>query len=576
VYKNFKIISDNRDRINLFILFILLLFSTFIEMLGISSIPIFATIVVDPNLILGKIPVNYSYNYDFILNLEKKTLTFYASIGIFIIFLIKNIYLAFLSYFNGMIIKRIRTNLYNKMFKNYIESDYEFHIKRNSADLVRNITSEVSKAVYYVMGHILLIKELLIMIMIFLLLIYADTYVSIFIFSILGFFSFLFFIFTRSGSKIRGQKIQDFWGKQIKALNHGIGSIKQVKILNKEKFMFDIFKFNTEIIEKYNFTQSFIVTLPRFFLEVITISAIVIISIIFVYSDREMENFIPLIALVAVSGVRLIPSFNTISSSIATIKYQLPSFELIIRELKEMKAQDKKTYQNKNLKKKIYFNESIEINNLSYSYPDTDKIILNDITLKINKGDIIGLSGDSGEGKSTFLDLISGLSKPSKGEILVDGTNINNEGFNWQHQVGYVPQDIYLLDDTIKANIAFGEKIDHFNEERFNHSLNMAQLSDYVTSLPNKENTFVGDRGMRLSGGQKQRIGIARSLYFDPKILILDEPTSSLDVKNESLILKDIYNLSGEITIIIISHRMSAFKNCNKVYVLKNSKLSKV
>jgi len=576
VYKNFKIISDNRDRVNLFILFILLLFSTFIEMLGISSIPIFATIVVDPNLILGKIPVNYSYNYDFILNLEKKTLTFYASIGIFIIFLIKNIYLAFLSYFNGMIIKRIRTNLYNKMFKNYIESDYEFHIKRNSADLVRNITSEVSKAVYYVMGHILLIKELLIMIMIFLLLIYADTYVSIFIFSILGFFSFLFFIFTRSGSKIRGQKIQDFWGKQIKALNHGIGSIKQVKILNKEKFMFDIFKFNTEIIEKYNFTQSFIVTLPRFFLEVITISAVVIISIIFVYSDREMENFIPLIALVAVSGVRLIPSFNTISSSIATIKYQLPSFELIIRELKEMKAQDKKTYQNKNLKKKIYFNESIEINNLSYSYPDTDKIILNDITLKINKGDIIGLSGDSGEGKSTFLDLISGLSKPSKGEILVDGTNINNEGFNWQHQVGYVPQDIYLLDDTIKANIAFGEKIDHFNEERFNHSLNMAQLSDYVTSLPNKENTFVGDRGMRLSGGQKQRIGIARSLYFDPKILILDEPTSSLDVKNESLILKDIYNLSGEITIIIISHRMSAFKNCNKVYVLKNSKLSKV
>ena len=353
MYKNFKIISDNRDRLNLFMLFILLIFSTFIELLGIGSIPIFATIVVDPNLILGKIPLNH--NLDFILNLEKKTLTLYASIGIFIIFLIKNIYLGFLSYFNGMIIKRIKSNLYNKMFKSYIESDYEFHIRRNSADLVRNITSEVSKAVYYVMGYILLIKESLIMIMIFLLLIYADTYVSIFIFSILGFFSFLFFIFTRSGSKIRGQKIQDFWGKQIKALNHGIGSIKQVKILNKEKFMIDIFKFNTEIIEKYNFIQSFIVTLPRFFLEIITISAIVIISIIFVYSDREMENFVPLIALIAVSGIRLIPSFNTISSSIATIKYQLPSFELIIRELKEMKAQDKKSYNNKDLKKKNLF-----------------------------------------------------------------------------------------------------------------------------------------------------------------------------------------------------------------------------
>jgi ATP-binding cassette, subfamily B, bacterial PglK len=574
VYKKFKIISDNRDRINLFILFILLLFSTFIEMLGISSIPIFASIVVDPNLIFGKIPL--TYNFDYILNLDKKTLTLYASIGIFIIFLIKNIYLGFLSYFNGIIIKRIRSNLYNKMFKNYIESDYEFHIRRNSADLVRNITSEVSKAVYYVMGYILLIKESLIMIMIFFLLIYADTYVSIFIFSILGFFSFLFFIFTRSGSKIRGQKIQDYWGKQIKALNHGIGSIKQVKILNKEKFMFDIFKFNTEIIEKYNFIQSFIVTLPRFFLEVITISAVVIISIIFVNSDREMENFVPLIALIAVSGVRLIPSFNTISSSIATIKYQLPSFELIIRELKEMKVQEKKLYNNKDLKKKIYFNDSIEINNLTYSYPGTNKIILNDISLKINKGEIIGLSGESGEGKSTFLDLISGLSKPSKGKILVDGVNIHNDEINWQHQVGYVPQDIYLLDDTVKANIAFGENMDHFNKERFDKSVSMAQLSDFIESLPNKENAFVGDRGIRLSGGQKQRIGIARSLYFEPKILILDEPTSSLDVKNESLILEDVYNLSGNITIIIISHRMSAFKNCNKIYSLKNSKLTKI
>ena len=571
MYKNFKIISDNRDRINLFILFILLLFSTFIEMLGISSIPIFASIVVDPNLILGKIPL--TYNFDYILNLDKKTLTLYASIGIFIIFLIKNIYLGFLSYFNGIIIKRIRSNLYNKMFKNYIESDYEFHIRRNSADLVRNITSEVSKAVYYVLGYILLIKESLIMIMIFLLLIYADTYVSIFIFSILGFFSFLFFLFTRSGSKIRGQKIQDYWGKQIKALNHGIGSIKQVKILNKEKFMFDIFKFNTEIIEKYNFIQSFIVTLPRFFLEVITISAVVIISIIFVNSDREMENFVPLIALIAVSGVRLIPSFNTISSSIATIKYQLPSFELIIRELKEMKVQEKKLYNNKDLKKKIYFNDSIEINNLTYSYPGTNKIILNDISLKINKGEIIGLSGESGEGKSTFLDLISGLSKPSNGKILVDGVNIHNDEINWQHQVGYVPQDIYLLDDTVKANIAFGENMDDFNKERFNKSVSMAQLSDFIESLPNKENTFVGDRGISLSGGQKQRIGIARSLYFEPKILILDEPTSALDAKNESLILNDIYKLNSEITLIIISHRPNVFERCDRIFTLKMGKL---
>jgi ABC-type bacteriocin/lantibiotic exporter with double-glycine peptidase domain len=286
-----------------------------------------------------------------------------------------------------------------------------------------------------------------------------------------------------------------------------------------------------------------------------------------------MENFVPLIALIAVSGVRLIPSFNTISSSIATIKYQLPSFELIIRELKEMKVQEKKLYNNKDLKKKIYFNDSIEINNLTYSYPGTNKIILNDISLKINKGEIIGLSGESGEGKSTFLDLISGLSKPSNGKILVDGVNIHNDEINWQHQVGYVPQDIYLLDDTVKANIAFGENMDDFNKERFNKSVSMAQLSDFIESLPNKENTFVGDRGISLSGGQKQRIGIARSLYFEPKILILDEPTSALDAKNESLILNDIYKLNSEITLIIISHRPNVFERCDRIFTLKMGKL---
>jgi len=569
--------TDAKDRFNLSILFLLLIVSTLVEMIGIGSIPIFAMVIFEPNLIIEKIP-SY-FNFEFILEVDKKKLTLYSSMIILFIFLLKNIYLGFFNYFNVYTIQRIRSNLYNKMFNNYIQSNYEFHIKRNPADLIRNITTEVSKAVHYMMSFILLIKESLIMIMIFLLLLIADTYVSIFIFSILGFFSVIFFIFTRKGSKIRGKKIQEYWGKQIKVLNHALGSIKQIKILNKENFMYDLFKDNTDIIVKYDFIQSFLVTLPRLFLETVTILAVVTVSITFVFSDRLIESFVPLIVLITVSAVRLIPSFNTISSSLATIKYQKPSFDLILKELEDMKkiiSKNQIFHSNKLGKRNINFKNSIDIKNLVYFYPGTKKTIINDISFSISFGDVIGFAGESGEGKSTLLDLITGLLIPSKGKILVDGYDINESYNNWRLLMGYVPQEIYLLDDSIKANIAFGAKDEEFNQKDFEKALELAQLFKFVEGLPEKENTFVGDRGIRLSGGQKQRIGIARSLYLKPKILILDEPTSFLDIKNENLILNDIYKLRETITVIIISHRFGALKKCNKLFNIRNGKIKPI
>ena len=576
MFQKLKKIIDKKDKLNLIFLFFILIVSTFLEMIGISVIPIFTMIFIEPSSIIEKLPGIFDYN--FIYDLDKKVLAMYMLITLVMVFIIKNSFLVFVNYFSGMILKRIRENLTNKMFRDYINSKYEFHIQRNSADLIRNVNSEVSKAVYYIIGHVSLIKEILILFMIFLILTVTSTKASLLIFVFLGIFSIIFFLFTRKSSQVRGKLIQEYWGKQTRTLKHGMGSIKEIKMLKKEKFIFKIFQFNTNMIESYNFMQSFIVTLPRLFLEVITILGISAILISFTFSDQSIESFIPLIVLISVSAVRLIPSFSVISQSIATIKYQSASFELIIKEINDMQKLTR--FRNDQgipeVIEKINFDNKIEIKNLTYNYPLTEKKIIENISFEIKPGERVGIAGKSGAGKSTLLDLLCGLLQPSEGKIIVDGIDINKKENNWKEQIGYVPQETYLLDDTIKSNIAFGLEEKDFDDKRFKKALKMSQLDGFIETLPEKELTNVGDQGIRLSGGQKQRIGIARALYFMPKILILDEPTSALDGENESLILNDMYNLNSKITLIIISHRMNVFENCQKIYTLKMGKLVKI
>jgi ABC-type bacteriocin/lantibiotic exporter with double-glycine peptidase domain len=257
------------------------------------------------------------------------------------------------------------------------------------------------------------------------------------------------------------------------------------------------------------------------------------------------------------------------------MKYHSASFKLIANELLSMRQAYiiDNNHGKFNETKKIIFKNKLEIKKLDYYYPASKSKIFNQASFSIDYGDIIGISGSSGAGKSTLVDLMTGLLKPSAGEILVDGFNINKSSNNWQQQIGYVPQDIYLLDDTIKANICFGVIKSEFNEENYSKAIELAQLKNFIKLLPDKENTQVGDRGIKLSGGQRQRIGIARSLYFRPNILIFDEPTSALDVENEKKIIDDLHKLSGKLTIIIVSHRNTVFEKCKKILHIENGKI---
>ena len=575
--KNWKILVTNKDRKNIGILFFVLLLSTFVEMVGISSIPIFAIIITDSSQLSNYLP---SYiNLDFFLDFEKKKLIFFTSFTLLLIFIFKNLILTFINYFQAYTIKHLKINIYQKLFKLYINSNYEFHISQNPSFLIRNITSEVARAANYILNVLNLIKEFLIMITIFFLLLFVDFKISLLTFSLLSLFSLIFYFLSKKGAKKRGEIVQVVWASILKAVNQGIGSVKETKILNKEKYITNLFDKNVNILEKYNLHQSFMISLPRIFLEIIAILTIVTVTILFFIFERDESTFIPLISLITVASLRLIPSFNTITSSIARIKYLHPAFRLISQQIKEASIN---IQINKNSSDDIISNSSLnfknklELKNIDYFYPNSKKKIIDNLSLEISFGEIVGIIGQSGAGKSTLIDIITGLLIPSKGKVIIDGNETNFNEKNWQNQIGYIPQEIYLFDDTIKANIAFGIDKNEINYEHLDQAIKLAELDKFINDLPEKENTQVGDRGIKLSGGQKQRIGIARSLYFRPKILIFDEPTSSLDQENENKIMKHIFSLGGDLTIIIISHKLTTLSKCKKIINIENGKIKEI
>ena len=571
-----KNITNKDHRKSLSILFVLLIFSTLIEMIGIGIVPLFATIIINPSQILNYLPSNSYFNI--IENLSHRKFMIIGSSAMIVIFLIKNFLLAGINYFQLNTQKNMTKYLMNKIFSLYLNGKYEFHLTRNSADLVKNITSEAGRAIQFIINIVNLIKESLIMLFIFITLLFVSPVISIFLFLIFLIFSTIFFIASRKGSSKRGLEIQNSWGQLLKILNHSLGSIKILKMYNKENFMTSLFNKQIGSMQDRTFVQAFLVTLPRLFLEFIAISGIVAITLIYFFLEYPVENYLPLIALIVVAAARLIPSFNIISRSLSSIKFLSPSIKLISKEIGIFK--NMRTFNSSSLDKNIkqnLFTDSIELKNINFSYLNSKDKILSNFNLKINKGDFLGISGHSGSGKSTLIDLMVGLLEPTSGEIFIDNINLKKYKKNWTRKIGYVPQETYLMDDTIRNNIAFSEDSYKFDEERFKKTIKLARLDNFINSFHEKENKVVGERGIQLSGGEKQRIGIARALYLNPEIIVLDEPTSALDKINEEKIIEDLFklNLATKITILLISHKDSVFRHCNKIISLEDEMLNK-
>ena len=552
----------------------MLIFGSFIgallEFVGIGSIPIFIDYLVNDN----KERIFDIRFEEFInLNFDINNKLLFASIVLSLIFILKNLYFSLLFYFQGDLFREIKKNNSLKLYKKYIKSPYETHLNINPALINRNLLSEIIVSANYLENLLMIIREALIAILIIFLLLLVNTYISLTSILVIIIVSVIFYLSIKKIIKRLSTVTQKFRAEQIKNINQVFGSIKESKILNADDYFESEFENFTRTIEKNNFHINFIQKLPKLIIEVLVIICLTLIITIFVADGKKVVDFLPIIGLFAVGTIRLLPSFNLITSNLTRLKSESISFNYIVSEFK--KLNDNLTEIKKdNLSFKKFENDII-LKNISYRYKDKEDFVLKNINLQIKKGQMVGLIGESGAGKTTLINLIIGLLNPLDGEILFDGKNIKSHIANWRSFIGFIPQDIYLLDDTIKKNIAFGiiEKI--IVDEKIDQAIEKSELTNFIKNLPKGLDTIVGDRGVKISGGQRQRIGIARSLYRNPDILILDEATSSLDHETEGNFIDNINKFKRSKTVIISTHKFEILKECDIIYEIKNKSINK-
>lgn len=565
--KNLNLIFDKNQILSFILISFFIIISMILESLSIGLIFPILSVTINPDI----------QNQNFFFNFLYERLNFFESdqkIQFFlvlfsIVYLLKIFFLIFFSWYKSKFTWNIHNQLSRKIFKKYLEQDLSFFKDNNTGKIIRNLTAEISIFISSGVGPIInLISNSFILLGFIIIFLIIDFKITLILVALISTLTFVFNYFNNFFLKIWGSKRQINEGLRISFLNQGLNSIKEARIYGKENWFLN--KFNYHNKKTFNSLRNydFVKTLPRFFLEIIVLIFSISVIIIF-FDDQPLGEFIPFFGVLFVAFYRAVPILSQLLVSLQSITYAKPSFSLILETLK-LKTHNKL---NQTEESSINFKETLELKNLSVSYGKDDDFILKNINLKIKKGDRIGIVGESGIGKSTFLDCLMGLIKPTNGSILVDGKNIFSNLREWHKKIGYVPQSIYLIDDTIKKNIAFGEDEQNINMEKINDSLKGAELINFLNKLSKKENSMVGEKGTKISGGEKQRIAIARSLYIDPEIMIFDEATSGLDPDTENKIIDSINKIASDKTIIMVSHKRSSLRHCKKIYEIKEKVL---
>ena len=545
-------------------------FSSFIviifEMLSVGLVPIFALSLTDNSEVITKIFNTIGIN-DYFNKLNKNEVVIFFSIALLSTFIIKNFIIGWINYLQSKILRDYKISTSKLLFKYYINTNFRFFLSTNPSTLIRNITTDVGHTFNYFLAKIKMLRESIIIILITLILVSINPKVHFVVFFVFMFVSLIFYYIYRITLKKRGEDLHKKNSLRFKLLNETFLMIKEIKVLKKESFFKKKFENINFDLENLSFINNFLTSVPRLFIEVISVLLITIFSIVLMLSNHSEAYIISVITLMVASGARFIPGFNVITSSFSTTRWLQPSFDTVTKEIKNLMDNEEIDNKNFRLKDKIKFEKKLVIKDLSFSY--TDKKIINNLQLSINKGEFIGIIGESGTGKTTLINILLGLLSPTEGKILADGNNIKDNIDNWQKKIGYIPQEVYLLDASIRENIAMGIDNDKIDQKRVDELINFTNLEYVINNLPEKSYSNVGYMGNNISGGQKQRIGIARALYSNPEIIILDEATSSLDIENENLIIKKLNELKGDKTLIIISHKKNSLRYCDSIFEIK-------
>ncbi|MFS0861492.1 ABC transporter ATP-binding protein [Fredinandcohnia sp. 179-A 10B2 NHS] len=570
---------NKNEKKKLVILLFMMIIAALFETLGIGLIVPFVGIVTNPSIIQEQASLSYIYN---LFNFNSTTsFIISAVVTLLIVFIVKNLYLLLFQYAQSRVILNQQVKMSGRLFKEYLTKPYSFHLQRNSATLLRNVNREVSKVFNgIVMSGFHLLTEILIISFILVLLIVTSPIATIIVTFLLGGCVLLFFKFFRKKISELGQEQREIGAVLIKWVNQGLGASKEVKVTGKEDFFVNAYSKQNQIMAKNSIFMRILELVPRLFIETVLVLIVLLMMMMIVFQEIDTTELVSTMALFAMAAFRLMPSINRVVGLITNIRYNEPALSIIYEDLfmnrDQIVSQEMKDNYITKLPSvfgKRSFTKEIKLVNVSFRYPNQKNLSVNDVSLSIPIGKSVAFIGESGAGKTTIVDIILGLFEPEKGSVMVDGKNLFEQRALWQQKIGYIPQSIYLSDDTIRGNVAFGVESTQIKDEDVWRALEQAQLKEYVESLPDKLETNVGERGVRLSGGQRQRIGIARALYNNPEILFMDEATSALDNDTEKDIMRAFDGLKGEKTLIIIAHRISTIENCDIVYKISNGKL---
>lgn len=554
-------VFERKEKLQLLGILLLTLVGSVMEAIGVGAILPIIALISDKDFLV-KYPLALDFFSFWGLN-TYKSIILASTTGLLVFFLAKSLYLLWLNKVQVSFTAKKQAYYASLMMQLYLGRPYLYHVEKNSAELIRNINNNVRDFFSGMLNSaFMLITESLTIITIWLALMLIDPFMAIIVFGVIGLTIYILLSTTRTKLNSLGKNYQDIVTEVNKSLYQGLGAIKETKAMGKESCFVDAFKkyfkMQTDVQVKY----TIIAQLPRFFIENVVMAGLLLMVIYKVAVGGNVEQIVPVLSTVAVAAFRIMPSANRLTGQINSLRYMEPLLDTIYDDLIYIKNNKGQLLMLK-ANEQLGFEQEINIKNIGFAYPKSESEVLRDISFTIKKGAFIGIIGESGAGKTTFVDVLLGLLTPNHGFISVDNKDIQQHMDSWHNILAYVPQSIYLLDGTIKENIALGEATENMSETKIEHVLKMAELYDFVLGLPDGINTKVGEHGVKLSGGQRQRIGIARALYRAPQVLVLDEATSALDSHTEQNIMDTVLKLKGEITIIAVAHRLSTLEKCD-------------
>lgn len=570
--KKINFIFTKSQKKRLVLLLIIILIGTLLELLGVTAILPFMNIILNPNSIFSNKYWNAIYEFCRFETPSQFIMLF--SVALIVIYVVKNLYISMMYNLQYRFVYNNQKRLASRMLDAYMKQPYLFHLSHNSAELMRNVNSDTTMFFQAVLGTIQLVTEICVCLVLVVFLMFTDKTITIGVAGFLSVFVLVFFKVFKKNLADTAERSRQYYAGMTKWLQQSFGGMKEIKVMSREHYFLENYVDNYSEYAEAQRQYMFMQIIPRPIMEAMCVSGLLLVVSFKLSLGVNSTYFISTLSVFAVAAFRMLPSFNRITNNLSIIMFNKVSVDAVYHDLKEIESIKSNQKEWTGTKEGMRLSKELCIKDLTFAYPGSDNDVLNKVSLNIPKNKAVAFIGPSGAGKTTLADIVLGVLKPNSGSVTVDGMDIFENLDAWHQTLGYIPQVIYLMDDTIRNNIAFGLPENEIDEKRIHNALKEAQLEEFVASLPEGVETVIGERGVRLSGGQRQRIGIARALYTNPDILVLDEATSALDNDTETAVMEAIDSLAGNKTLIIIAHRLTTIKNCELIFEVRDGNVT--